>query len=207
MSRASDLLDQLETSLILQPRREKRARSRRTRDYWPGGLFAREVTAPPQYRYGPRGGRYALPDRRADAVWVPKPFFDLGSDIITYEVKVTKADLQHELEDPSKAKAWSQFSNEFWLVILNESVIKGVDVPEEWGVMTSPSGNRVRAMTKIKEAPRLDPIDQEPAFSRLLMNTVFKKTQTELALQKALAEIEELRATVVDQQFYLDLAA
>jgi hypothetical protein len=54
-----------------------------------------------------------------------------------FEVKVSRSDLKHELEQPEKAEAWSRYANYFWLVIPDVKLMNGLEVPQEWGVLVS----------------------------------------------------------------------
>lgn len=200
MTTATELLDLL--ALSLAP--PKTGHKKRRRGWWQGGLFVREIEAPQQYRIGPRGGRYPLPARRADAVWVPHNKDGL---IYGYEVKVSRADLVHELADPTKATAWKQYCDYWWLVVPGPGLIEGLEIPGDWGVLGPPSGNRVKAMTVYRKAPKLEPIDKTPALARLATSSAWRHRQTEVLLENAQARIEELEAQVADLQLDLEIAA
>lgn len=189
--------------MALAPPREGRRKSKR-RQWWPGGLFITEIEAPTQYRIGPRGGKYPLPARRADAIWVPHN----KGQIHGYEVKVSRADLRHELEDPDKCVAWKQYCNTWTLVVPGPGLIEGFDIPDDWGVVGPPSGRRVRAMTAYRPSVALEPIDQTPALFRLATTSAFRANRLQQQIEKLEGDVEYLNDIVkgLDLGFELDAA-
>ena len=117
------------------------------------GLFAPEIESP-------CGGR------RADLIWMPT-ISRLSGELHGHEIKVTRADLQSELADPTKADPWGRYCQFWWLVVPSQGMLSGLDVPETWGIMAPPSGRLRRSMTVVRPAPRLTPAAQAPAFQRL----------------------------------------
>ncbi|MGW8431529.1 hypothetical protein ACWGJ9_10600 [Curtobacterium citreum] len=121
----------------------------------------------------PAGGYFCpeLPDpadkRRADLIWVPTTWQERGQ-IIGHEVKVSRADVVAELNDPTKADAWARYCDQWWLVVSDPSLIDGLDIPEHWGVMAPPSGRQRRRMTVLKDAPTLKPAEKTLALANVL---------------------------------------
>lgn len=105
--------------------------------------------------------------RNADALWVPMTLAG-GRTIVGHEIKVSRADVAAELADLTKADAWARYCDQWWLTVSDPKLVEGLDIPEHWGIMAPPSGRRTRSMTVIREAPKLKPIDQAPAFHRFL---------------------------------------
>lgn len=87
-----------------------------------------------------------------------------GKKLVGHEIKVTRADLLAELSDLTKADPWLKYCDEWWLVLADESLMDGLEIPEIWGIMTPPSGRRTRSMTVVRKAPRLGPKTQEAAY-------------------------------------------
>lgn len=119
------------------------------------GVFAPEIGSP-------------CGKRRADALWAP---FGVGAKgIIGHEIKVSRSDLLAELADPAKADPWARYCAEWWLVVSDPALVEGLmdRIPEVWGVMAPPSGRRTRSMTVLRPATWLVPIDQAPAYKRIL---------------------------------------
>ncbi|RUQ07027.1 hypothetical protein D8M34_06030 [Microbacterium sp. HSID17254] len=107
----------------------------------PGGRLITEIQAP-----------HSL--RRADALYLPITTGDRGT-IIGHEIKVSRSDVIAEVRDPHKADAWMRYCDRWWLVVSDASLIDGLDIPEKWGVMASPT--RGRFMTIVTKAPTLAP--------------------------------------------------
>lgn len=125
-----------------------------------GGYLVTEIQAPGS-------------TRRADALWLPVNSAQRGR-IVGYETKVSRADVVQELRDPMKADAWLQHCHEWWLVIPHTSIIEGLEIPEEWGILTPPSNERRRSMTVVRKAPTLTPTgDPRAAFSTVLAKLVY----------------------------------
>lgn len=96
--------------------------------------------------------------RRADLIWLERrPHREVAPEtpgaIIGHEIKVTRADLRAELADPTKWEAWRFYVDRWWLVVPDTSLLAGFTLPDEWGVLTRPSGRRTRTMTMTIERP------------------------------------------------------
>jgi hypothetical protein len=87
-----------------------------------------------------------------------------GRRIVGHELKVSRADLLHELDDLSKPDPWLRYCDQWWLVVSDPALLKGLDLPERWGIMAPPSGRRTRSMTVIRDAPIVKIDDQGAAF-------------------------------------------
>ena len=174
---------------------------------WPKGLFCPEIESPRTVTIGPRGGKKYGPRRRADLVWAPRD--RQGDPVIhVYEVKVSRGDLRSELAQPEKTKAWKQYANYFWLAVPDVALIAGIELPDDWGVVTPPVYANRRKMVVVKPAQRLSPIDQGPAYNRLCSWAAFRNWQQDtrtslhdrtLATERrerdrAWAQVSELRA-------------
>jgi len=119
----------------------------------PAGIFAPEIQSP--------CGR-----RRADVIWMPTTVAG-GRGLHGHEIKVTRADVQVELADPTKAEPWAQYCSRWWLVVAHPALLDGLDVPEAWGVLAPPSGRRTRTMTVVRPAPPLIPIEPYRGVAKL----------------------------------------
>jgi hypothetical protein len=120
----------------------------------PAGVFAPEIQAP-----GPV-------QRRADLIWLGCVAAS-GNHLVGHEVKVSRADVLSELADLTKSDPWQRYCDAWYLVVPHLSLIKGLDLPESWGVMLPPSGRRTRSMTIHRPAPALHPMEQGPALKTL----------------------------------------
>jgi hypothetical protein len=120
----------------------------------PAGVFAPDIQAP-----GPV-------QRRADLIWLGCTAA-AGSHLVGHEVKVTRQDLLAELGDLTKSDPWQRYCDRWWLVVPDLSLIRGLEIPESWGVMLPPSGRRTRSMSVHRPAPPLRPLEQAPALRTL----------------------------------------
>lgn len=154
------------------------------------GVFAPEIGAP--------DGR-----RRADVIWAPLTMAG-GGGLVGHEIKVSRSDVVAELEDHTKAESWSQYCDRWWLTVADPALVEGLDVPEAWGIMSPPSGRRKRAMTVIRPAPMLHPMEPAIAVRRVLSwyhhHVGVQVTSHKLILEsrdkeikRSREEIEELR--------------
>lgn len=135
----------------------------------PGGIFAPEIGAPDS-------------DRRADLIWqgITAGF---GKELVGHEIKVTRRDLQIELQDPTKSDAWMRFCDRWWLVVPDPALVEGFELPPHWGVMAPPSGRRTRSMTVLVDAPKLKPYPQAPAYLRLATWLFWRQHEDYVRLQ------------------------
>lgn len=119
-----------------------------------GGVFAPEIMSP--------DGR-----RKADLIW--QSVTKAGEyRLVGHEVKVSRSDVIAEIQDPTKAEAWMQFCDQWWLVVSDPEMLRGLDIPETWGIMAPPSGRLKRSMTVVKPAAVLKPIHQADGLRRLV---------------------------------------
>jgi hypothetical protein len=143
----------------------------------PAGVFAPEIQAPDS-------------ERRADLIWMPTTVAGGAANGRTelhgHEVKVTRQDVQVELADPTKAEPWARYCTRWWLVVMHPSLIEGLEIPVTWGVLAPPTGRRTRSLTVVREAPKLRPAPQAPAFARLARWQLYKSRDVEWGLRREL---------------------
>lgn len=132
----------------------------------PGGRLLKELQAPHS-------------TRRADALYLPITTAGRGT-IIGHEIKVSRSDVIAELRDPLKADSWMQYCTKWWLVISDPSLIDGLVIPDEWGIMAPPTKGRF--MTTIRPAPTLRPA---PGRMHEAWGTIFARVAyAEIAVEK-----------------------
>ena len=126
-------------------------------------------------------------------VWVPKAARGKAPTLTTYEIKVTRADLKHELEHPEKSLPWRQYSDFFYLLLSSPILLGDLEVPKDWGVMVLEKelsrGKLSDHLRTIKRAPRLKPIDQAVAMNRVLSFMAWRQYQ--LGLTATTATVDE----------------
>lgn len=69
-----------------------------------------------------------------------------------HEVKVSRADWLRELAEPSKAEAFMQYMDRWWLVVPHPRIVKD-DLPSGWGLMARRGGR----LAVVIAAPPLTP--------------------------------------------------
>lgn len=147
----------------------------------PEGIFAPEIGAPSG-------------DRRADLIW--QQISGRRRELIGHEIKVTRADLRHELNQPEKCTAWKQYCNRWWLVVPDKSIVDGFDIPDDWGIMLPPSGRRTRSMTVLREATKLTPATQDPALRTLAIWLFWRNQDLKTSEQQAHREADLQRTQI-----------
>lgn len=58
-----------------------------------------------------------------------------GPKLHGHEVKVSRSDWLTELKDPSKAEAFAQYCDYWWLVVSDKAIVKDGELPKGWGLM------------------------------------------------------------------------
>ncbi len=76
---------------------------------------------------GAGASRYA--DAVALSLWPSR-----GIELHGFEIKVSRQDLRGELVNPKKADAIGKYCDYWWLVLADESLREGLEVPPTWGV-------------------------------------------------------------------------
>ncbi len=94
------------------------------------------------------GGRRRYADAMAMNMYPSR-----GLSLDGFEIKLNRPDLMAELRDPSKAEAFKQFCDHWWLVIPDKEIIKLGGVPDDWGIMWATPRGGLRV---IKKAPQLE---------------------------------------------------
>ena len=117
---------------------EKKFRAGR-HDYSTGYVLAREVEE----------SNHNVNCRRLDAVLVnlrPSGGFSLTG----VEVKADRSDLMKELSDPAKAHSFYKHLDFFILAVSSPEIVKGLDIPKEWGIYFPNGKGSLRAQRKEK---------------------------------------------------------
>lgn len=103
-----------------------------------------------------------------------------GNELIGHEVKVSRADWQTELRDPTKAEAFKRHMDR-WYLVAPAGVAQPEELPDGWGllIVDDAGGTRIKV-----RAPKLTP---EPvprgllaAFARATAKTAARMTRREI---------------------------
>lgn len=145
-------------------------------------------------------------DRRIDGLYVPLSS-QLRGQLWGIEVKVSRADLMVELNDPRKADAWLQYCNRWWLAVSDPAWLEGLEIPEHWGIMSPPSGRSKRLMTVHRMAPKLKPTNQAAAFAVVMARLYFSGGDAETTIKRLKREVADgihFREDLIRQRTELD---
>lgn len=123
-----------------------------------GGTFLPEVQSPGSCR-------------RCDAVYVGFTR-SRGTHIEGHEIKVSRSDWLHELDQIDKAEWWFRHTHRWWLVVPDLTVAKPEELPPGWGMMVVNPRTKVRLDVVVKTELRVAEIDME------LLLEVVKKQDT-----------------------------
>lgn len=110
--------------------------------------------------------------RRADALWLPLATGVRGQ-IIGHEIKVSRQDVIVELADPMKAEAWAQYCDRWWLVVPDIALLRDLEIPDSWGIMTPPAKGK-RLMTAVRPAPPRKPNRDRVGYATVLTRIFYQ---------------------------------
>jgi hypothetical protein len=101
--------------------------------------------------------------------------------LLGFEVKVSRSDWLTELRDPTKAEAWKQHCNRWYLAVPELSIVRD-DLPEGWGLIAP---NRSGKWVVRKQAPYIsDPQPLSPMDHAQIARSIAKTAARE-ALEEA----------------------
>lgn len=76
-----------------------------------------------------------------------------------FEVKVSRSDWLHELDQPRKADAWFDHTHRWWVLAPSTEIVRPEELPEGWGLMVPNPRSSQRLKTVVRadtRTPRLD---------------------------------------------------
>lgn len=165
-----------------------------TESRWLGALL-REKFPAEEYAllYEVRDGTGFHGSRSADAIAVSL-WPSRGLQIIGFEFKESRSDWLRELKDPAKAEAIASYCDRWFLVVRDEKIVQGNELPENWGLMAA-RGDKLRA---VKEAKVLTPKPLDRIFVASMCRAAQKFSPgakiVDEAVTKARNEWEKARA-------------
>lgn len=71
--------------------------------------------------------------RHADAVAI-NTYPSRGFTVKGFEIKVSRSDLKHELDNADKAEAVAQYCNE-WYLVVPKGLTENMEIPHNWGII------------------------------------------------------------------------
>ncbi|AYR01049.1 endonuclease [Arthrobacter phage Isolde] len=94
-----------------------------------------------------------------------------GPKLHGHEVKVSRSDWLTELKDPSKAEAFAQYCDYWWLVVSDKAIVKEGELPKGWGLMAVHGAG----LTVVKQAiRRAEPVPMGRPLQATLTRAVTK---------------------------------
>ena len=126
----------------------------------PGGMFLPEVT------HGTAGGR------RCDALYVGFTS-SRGHHLVGHEVKVSRADWRHELDQVDKAETWASQCHAWYVVAPSEEIVPRAELPHGWGLMVPNSRSKVRMDVLVKAVLQAE---REPSW--ITAHSILKRIDT-----------------------------
>ena len=76
--------------------------------------------------------------RHADAIAICQ-YPSRGYEVRGFEIKVSRQDLQRELDTPAKADAFAPYCN-YWFLVAPKGLTEGMQIPEPWGIIEYADG-------------------------------------------------------------------
>lgn len=119
----------------------------------PGGMFLTEIQTPGS----------VFPRRRVDALYMGFTR-SRGNLLDGHELKVSRSDWLHELDQAHKAEWWFCHTDRWWLVVPDLTVAKEDELPPGWGLMIPNARTKTRMDIVVKAEPRHADIDRELLF-------------------------------------------
>lgn len=116
----------------------------------PGGIFVPEVSANGSWGVG----------RRCDALYVGFTSSS-GRILVGHELKISRADWLHELDDREKADQWADQCHEWWLVVSDPTIVRDGELPAGWGLMAP---GRSKTRLDILHKPDRRPREHRPSW-------------------------------------------
>lgn len=118
----------------------------------PGGVFLHEVG------WNGQGGY-----RRCDALYVGFTTTS-GRILVGHELKISRADWLHELDQNGKSDEWADECHEWWLVVNDPAIVRDGELPAGWGLMAP---GRSKTRMQIVHKPDRKPATHRPGWHAL----------------------------------------
>lgn len=116
---------------------------------------------------------------RSDAGWKSKRTCDFmaldtwqssGLALHGHEIKVSRADWKHELEQPEKSEAFIPYCTYWWLVVSDPKIVQPEELPGGWGLLVAHGDWGLRVNMPAPKRAHLDlPRGMFAAFARAIV--------------------------------------
>lgn len=101
-----------------------------------GGSFAHEISV---------NGTWGTGSRRADALYAGFTSAS-GRILVGHELKVSRSDWRHELDQLDKADTWADACHAWYVVAPSADIVPPEELPNGWGLMLPPKSSRGKRM-------------------------------------------------------------
>lgn len=101
-----------------------------------GGVFAPEISV---------NGTWGTGSRRADALYAGFTSAS-GRILVGHELKVSRSDWRHELDQLDKADTWADACHAWYVVAPSTEIVPPEELPAGWGLMLPPKSSRGKRM-------------------------------------------------------------
>lgn len=103
-----------------------------------------------------------------------------GPKLHGHEVKVSRSDWLTELKDPTKAEAFAQYCDYWWLVVSDKSIVKPGELPAGWGLMAVyGKGLRIHVQAERRLDPHPMGRDLQATLTRAVTKTAVRLAHSE----------------------------
>ena len=109
------------------------------------------------------GSKIRTADAMVMSLWPSRGIWLAG-----FEMKSSRSDWLAELKQPAKAEEIGRWCHYWWLVVSNENVVRGDELPVTWGLMMPDASGK--KLLVVKEAVRNDP----PAIGFDFLASIFR---------------------------------
>lgn len=144
-----------------------------------------------QVANGTGARHYRWADAIAMSVWPSR-----GYDIHGIEVKVSRYDFLHELNQPDKSASVQQYCNRWWVCTSSEAIVQPGELPPTWGWMALTT----KGIKVMVEAPKLKPVPISIDFLASVLRN--KAMQDERQVNRKIAAAVE--QSTKDRQIYAE---
>lgn len=136
------------------------------------------------------GTGFSGPSRYADVVAL-STWPSRGLKLEGFEIKASKADLRRELADPGKHHAVARYCDEWSLVVYRRSILEGLDIPPDWGLLAVDDETGEKLETIRKPAKRT-PEPWPRAFVCSLVRNAHMQSPRAGFIARAIREADKL---------------
>lgn len=143
---------------------------------FPGGIFLNEC------------GLNGATGNRVDGLYVGFTSTS-GRHLVGHEIKVSRADWRHELDQPGKADYWADQCHAWYAVAPSTDIIKPEELPDGWGLMVINPRSKTRLDVVVKATVHKD---RQPSWQ--VVRSIMARLDT---LQTG--ELSEVRRTALDE--------